>query len=207
MKASRLLVAGLASVVVVGLFVGYMVAQEGSAAKEAPPARDVVIVWCGGTPGAPALPPLEAGAVDAVTQSTPAEGNVKEIAQKLGKELEAAGHSVLVIAAEDCRDPRQIVQAKALVLGCPDYFGLPPWQMVRFFDETLYRIYRARVRLSDHVVTAFATTKGCLGILQGVLRSTRGKAVDGAIIPARRTTAADREASVKELAGRIAAGL
>lgn len=118
MKASRLLVAGLASVVVVGLFVGYMVAQEGSAAKEAPPARDVVIVWCGGTPGAPALPPLEAGAVDAVTQSTPAEGNVKEIAQKLGKELEAAGHSVLVIAAEDCRDPRQIVQAKALVLGC-----------------------------------------------------------------------------------------
>jgi len=153
------------------------------------------------------LPPPEAGAVDALTQATPGAGNVKEIAEKLGKELEAAGHTVRVIAAGECRDPRDIIQAKALVLGCPDYFGLPPWQMVRFFDETLYRLYHARVGLGDHVVTGFATTERCLGILEGVLGSTRGKAVKGAVITPRGTSEADREASVKQLAQRIAAGL
>lgn len=204
-KVSRLLVAG---VVLTVLLLGYTAAQEDPvAAKEAFRAHDVVIVWCGGTPGAPPLPPPEAGAVDAVTQSTPEAGNVKEIAEKLGKELEAAGHSVLVITAQECRDPRHIMQAKAVVLGCPDYFGLPPWEMVRFFDETLYRLFRARVRLSDSVVTGFATTERCLGVLQGVLKTTRGKAVEGAVISARRTSPEDRDASVKQLAERIAAGL
>ena len=145
--------------------------------------------------------------MDTVTQSTPEAGNIKEISESLAKELKAAGHSVLVIAAEDCRDPRNILQAKALVLASPDYFGLPAWQMVRFVDETMYRIYRARIRLSDHVVTAFATTQGCLDILEGVLRSTRGKAVEGAVISARRTSEEERAAAVKALAERIAAGL
>jgi len=93
------------------------------------------------------------------------------------------------------------------VLGCPDYFGLPPWQMVRFFDETLYRLYRGRVWLTDRVVTAFATTDRCLGILQGVLRSIRGKAVDGAVISPRRTSAQHRDEAVKALARRIVDGL
>ena len=105
------------------------------------------------------------------------------------------------------RDVHDELHAKALVLASPDYFGLPAWQMVRFADETLYRIYRARIRLSDHVVTAFATTQRCLGVLEGVLRSTRGKAVEGAVISARGTSAEDRDASVKALAERIAAGL
>jgi flavodoxin len=213
----RLVVAVFAGVAVTALLLGYMAAQEGSAAqeegaaaapaKEAPPASEVVIVWCGGTPGAPSIPAPEAGAVDAVTQATPEAGNVKEIAEKLGKELEAAGHSATVIAAEQCRDPQVIMHAKALILGCPDYFGLPPWQMVRFFDETLYRLYRGRVRLSGHVVTAFATTERCRGILEGVLKGTGGKAVEGAVIAPRGTSAADRDASVKQLAARIVAGL
>ena len=216
MRLSRSVVGVLASVLLAALLLGYAAAQERPAepqkpeAAEAPepvPAYDVIIVWSGGTPGAPTLPAPEAGAVDAVTQATPAEGNIKEIAGKLGKELEAAGHSVLVIAAEECRDPRLIIRAKGLVLGCPEYFGLPPWQMVRFFDETLYRIYRSRTRLGDHVVTAFSTGGRCLNVLNGVLRSTQGKAVEGAVISARGTSAADREALVKQLAERIAAGL
>lgn len=213
MKASRLLAVGSGGVVLAALLLGYMATQNSSAAQQegataqAPPAREVVIVWCGGTPGAPAVPAPEVGAVDAVTQATPEAGNVKEIAEKLGKELEAAGHSVTVIAAEKCRDPREIIQAKALVLGCPDYLGLPPWQMVRFCDETLYRIYRTQDRLSGHVVTAFSTTERCLGILENSLRATRGKPVQGAVITPRNTSAADRDASVKQLAGRIVAGL
>ncbi len=207
MKVSRLFVAALVSVALTVMLLGYIGAQEGPAAEEAVPAHDVVIVWSGGTPDAPPVPGLEAGAVDTITQSTPEAGNIKEISESLAKELEAAGHSVLVIAAEDCRDPRHILQAKALVLASPDYFGLPAWQMVRFVDETMYRIYRARIRLSDHVVTAFATTQGCLDILEGVLRSTRGKAVEGAVISARRTSEEERAAAVKALAERIAAGL
>lgn len=218
MGALRLRIAAVAGVAVAALLLGYVAAQEAPAAQaepeaaqpaaeEAVPAYDVVIVWCGGMPDAPPLPGPDEGAVDAVTQATPAAGNVKEIAEKLAKELEAAGHSVLVIAAEECRDPRVIIGAKALVLGCPDYFGLPPWQMVRFFDETLYRIRRARVQLTDHVVTAFATTERCRDILQRVVGTTQGKAVDGEVISARRTTEADRDAAVKRLAERIAAGL
>lgn len=202
MKGSRLVVAVVVGVAVTALWLGSMRAQE------APPAHDVVIVWCGGIPDAPPLPGPEAGAVDTVTQSTPGVGNIKEVAGKLAKELEAAGHSVLVIAAEDCRDPRVIVNAKALVLGCPDYFGLPPWQMVRFADETLYRLFRARIRLTEHVVTSFATTGRVLEILQRVVGSTRGKAVDGAVISARRNTSPEeRDAAVKQLAERIVAGL
>lgn len=220
MKASRLVVGGLASVVLVVLLLGHIAARDGSAAPaqvaaarvaaEKPfVAHDVVIVWCGGIPDAPPMPAPDAGAVDAVTQSTPKIGNIQEAAEKLGKELEAAGHSVLVITAEDCRDPRHIIQAKAVVLGCPDYFSLPPWQMVRFFDETLYRLYRARprIRLNERVVTAFATTDRCLAILERILGSPGGKAVEGAVISARGTSAADREASIKQLAERIAAGL
>jgi len=213
-KASRLAVAGSASVVLAGLLLGYVASRSSSAAQQAgataapaAPVRDVVIVWCGGTPNAPPVPAAEAGAVDAVTQATPEAGNVKEIAEKLAKELEAAGHSATVIAAEKCRDPREIIQAKALVLGCPDYLGLPPWEMVRFCDETLYRIYRTQDKLNGHVVTAFATTERCRTILENTLKSTGGKAVEGAVISARHTTPADRDASVKQLAARIVAGL
>jgi len=218
MKAAGVFVGAVASVVLAVVLLGYAgvgarsaAAQEGVAAQAAVeeeiPVRDVVIVWCAGVPDAPPLPAPEAGSVDAVTQATAEAGNIKEIAEKLGKELEAKGLSVLLIPAEKCRDPRVVMRARALVLGCPDYFGLPPWQMVRFFDETLYRIFRARVRLTDHVVTGFATTEHCLGVLQGVLRSTRGKAVDGAIITPRRTSEEDRDAAVRQLAERIAAGL
>jgi hypothetical protein len=181
-------------------------AQE-EAAAAAPEACDVLIVWNAGSPDAPPVPVPDAGPVDGYTQATPAAGNIRQTAEALGKELEAAGLNVVVVAAEKCLDPRQITQARALVLGAPDYYGLPPWQMVRFFDETLYRLYAARVRLEDHVVTAFATTDRCLGVIQGVLRSTRGKAVEGAVITPRRTTAEDREAAVKELAARITEAL
>ena len=207
MRGSRLLVAACVSVAFAALLLGYLAAQEGAVAEEAVPAHDVIIVWCGGVPDAPPLPGPEAGAVDTVTQSTPEAGNIKEISEKLAGELKAAGRSVLVIAAEDCRDPRPILQAKALVLASPDYFGLPAWQMVRFADETLYRIFRARIRLTDHVVTAFATTQRCLDILEGILGSTRGKAVEGAVISARRTSPEERDAAVKALAERIVAGL
>jgi len=218
MNVSRLVAVGFVGMVVLAMLLGYVAAQEGSAvreegakaarpAAEAPPAHDVVIVWSGGSSAAPPLPLPEAGAVDAVTQSTPEAWNVKEIAERLAKELEAAGHSVLVISAEECRDPRHVTQAKALVLGCPEYFGLPPWQMVRFFDETLYRIWRAKIRLSNHVVSAFCTNQRCLGVLEDVLRSTQGKAAKGAVISARGTSEAEREASVKQLGERIAAAL
>jgi flavorubredoxin len=142
-----------------------------------------------------------------VTQATAEAGNIQQTAEALGKELEAAGHSVVILTADECRDPRYITQARALVLGCPDYFGLPPWQMVRFIDETLYRLYRARVRLNEHVVTSFATTPRCQAVLRGILQSTRGKTVDGAVITPRGTTEADREAAIKELAKRISDGL
>jgi hypothetical protein len=218
MSASRRLVAVLGGVIVALLLTGYMAARASSAAQgegaaaqaaapEAVPARDVVIIWCAGTPGAPAVPSPEVGPVDAVTQATAEAGNIKETAEKLGKELETAGHSVLLVSAEECRDPRVLVNSKALVLACPDYFGLPPWQMVRFFDETLYRLYAARVRLDGHVVTAFATTDRILSTLEGVLGSTGGKAVKGAVIASRHTSAADRDALVKQLAERIAAAL
>jgi len=218
MKAAGVFVGAVAGVVLAVVLLGYagagarFAAAQQEAAGQAPspeqvPAVDVVIVWCAGTPDAPALPGPEAGPVDAVTQATAGAGNIKQAAEKLGKELEAKGLSVVLIPAEKCRDPRVVMRAKALVLGCPDYFGLPPWQMVRFFDETLYRIFRARVRLTDHVVTGFATTERCLGVLQGVLRSTRGKAVDGAVITPRRMSEEDRDAAVRQLAERIAAGL
>ncbi len=218
MRLSGYVVGGCVILALAAMLPGYVAAQEGveageeaaatpTAAPKAPPASDVLIVWSGGRPDAPPLPPVEAGPVDAVTQSTPEAGNVKEVAEKLGKELEAAGYSVLVIAAEECRDPRQVMQAKALVLGSPEYFGLPPWQMVRFFDETLYRLYRARVRLTDHVVAAFSTNERCLDVLESVLKSTQGKAVEGAVIGGRRASAADREGSIKRLAERIAGEL
>ncbi len=217
MKGAGVFVGAVASVVLAVLLLGYVAARHGASAQEgaavqAPaqeqvPACDVLIVWNAGAPDAPPLPAVEAGSVDAVTQATAEAGNIKEIAEKLGKELEAKGLSVLLIPADKCRDPRVIMGAKALVLGCPDYFGLPPWQMVRFFDETLYRIFRAQVRLDGHVVTAFATTDRCLGVLQGVLGTTRGKAVAGAVITPRGTSAEDRDALVKQLAERIAGGL
>jgi len=216
-KGSRVFVVVLAGVLLALVLSGYVAVRATSAqeqgaaaqpaAEQAAPAPDVLIVWAGGTPGAPPVPAPEKGRVDAVTQATAEAGNVKEIAEKLGKQFEAAGRSVLVIAAEDCRDPRLLMNAKAVVLGCPDYFGLPPWQMVRFFDETVYRLFSARVQLGDHVVTAFATTDRCLAILQGVLRSTGGKAVEGAVITPRRTSPEDREALVKQLAERITAAM
>jgi hypothetical protein len=189
------------------LLIGSASAREEVPAAQAPPECDVLIVWCGGVPDAPPLPGPEAGAVDAVTQATAGSGNIRQTAEALGKELEAAGRSVTILSAEDCRDPRFIIRAKALVLGCPDYFGLPPWQMVRFIDETLFRLYRARVSLNDHVVTSFATTARCQGVLRGIVQSTRGKAVDGAVVTPRGTSEADRQATVKELAERISDAL
>jgi len=216
-KTLRLALVGAGTALVVALCLRYVAAQEhpaaagGAAAQPAAQqafrAHDVVIVWSGGVPGAPPLPRPEAGAVDAVTQATATSGNVRQTAERLGKELEAGGRSVLVIAAEDCRDPRHIMHAKAVVLGAPDYFGLPPWQMVRFFDETLYRLYVARVRLDGRVVAAFATTDHCRAVLDGVLGSTGGKAVEGAAITPCHTSEADREAAVKKLAERILSGL
>ena len=196
-------------VVMALVLVGYAVAQEGPAApavSEAPAPVDVVIVWAGGTPGAAGAPAPEVGPVDTVTQATPEVGNTKEIAEKLAEELKAAGFSVMVTPAEECRDPRLILQAKALVLGSPEYFGIPPWQMVRFVDEVLYRFYRTPARLSGKVVTAFASGEHCLNTLEGILRGMRGEAVPGAVVGAR-GPAAERETAVKELAQRIGAAL
>ena len=203
------------SVAFVALVMGYVVAQEAAPKPAAPAApagkpagaAEVVIVWCSGVPDAPAVPGVDAGAVDVITQSTPATGNIKEVAEKLAKELEAKGHSTLVVAAQDCRDPKTILNAKALVLGCPEYFGLPPWQMVKFVDETLYRIFQSDAKLSGKAVAAYATTEPVLTTLNNVLGSVRGKAVEGAVIRARRTSAEDRDAAIKGLAERIAAAL
>jgi hypothetical protein len=189
------------------LVLGPVAAQEEAVAQTGPPECDVLIVWCGGVPGAPPLPAPDEGAVDAVTQATARSGNIQQMSEALGRELEAAGRSVVILKAEDCRDPRYVTQSKALVLACPSYFSLPPWQMIRFVDETLYRLYRARVQLDDHVVTAFATTEPCLNVLTDILRSTRGKTVEGAVITPRRTSEEDREAAVKALAERISDAL
>jgi flavodoxin len=218
MGALRLRLAAVAGLAVAVLVLGYAVAQERPAAQaggaavqpaaeQAVPTADVVIVWCGGMPDAPPLPGLEAGAVDAVTQATPENGNIEEVAGLLAKELQAAGLTTLVIAADECRDPRTIVQAKAMVLGCPTYFSLPPWQMMRFLDDTLYRIRQARVRLNGHVATSFSTTDACVNVLQRMAGVVGGTVVDGAVISARRTSPEQRTAAIKELAGRIVAGL
>jgi flavodoxin len=225
-KASWVVAGLVVSVAFVALMIGYVVAQEGApkpaapaaaaaapAAPAAPAAKpasqaEVVIVWCSGAPDAPAVPGVEAGAVDVITQSTPPAGNIKEVGEKLAKELEAKGHSALVISVQDCRDPKPIVNAKALVLGCPDYLGLPPWQMVKFVDETLYRIFRTDAKLSGKAVAAYATTDRMLTTLNGALKSVQGKAVEGAVIRGgSRGSAEQRDAAIKALAERIAAAL
>lgn len=223
MKRSWVVAGVVLSVAFVALVMGYVVAQEAAPKPAAPAtpaagapaapaakpagAAEVVIVWCSGSPDAPELPGVEAGPADVVTQATPATGNIKEVAEKLAKELEAKGHSTLVIAVQDCRDPKPIMNAKALVLGSPDYLGLPPWQMVKFLDETYFRIFRSEAKLTGKVVAAYATTDRIQKTLADMLGGrVGGKAVDGAVI-GRRTSAEDREAAIKGLAERIAAAL
>ncbi len=208
MRASRLLLAVSAGVAV-AVVLGAMAIRAGSAAQEgaAPAASEVLIIWCGGTPGAQKLPPPDAGPVDAVTQATPETGNIQQTADALGKALQAAGHTVKVVSVEKFRDPREILSAKALVLASPDYFGLPPWQMVRFCDEILYRFYQSQVKTPNLVVTAFATTDRVRATLEGAVKATGGKAVEGAVVTSRHGTDADREKAVKDLAGRIAAAM
>jgi hypothetical protein len=211
MGAARLQAITAAGVAVVFLLLGFAVAQEKPAVQaaddDAVPTAEVVIVWAGGSPEAPPLPTPDDGAVDAITHATAEAGNIGDVAEKLGKELEAAGLTVLVITADDCRDPRTVMRAKAVVLASPDYFGMPAWQMVRFVDDTLYRIWRARVDTDVAVSTAFATTDRCLRILQGAVRSTKGKPVDGAVITGRGMPEEARAAAIKQLAERIVAGL
>jgi flavodoxin len=214
------------SVAFVALLMGYVVAQEAAprpaapvapaapaaaapaaaAAKPASGAAEVVIVWCSGSPDAPALPGVDAGAVDVVAQATPATGNIKEVAQQLAKELEAKGHSALVISVQDCKDPKPIMNAKALVLGSPDYLGMPPWQMVKFLDETYYRIFRSEAKLTGKAVAAYATTDRIQKTLADMMGRVGGKAVEGAVI-GRRASAEERDAAIKALAERIVAAL
>jgi flavodoxin len=211
------------SVAFVALMIGYVVAQEAAprpaapaapaapapaapAAKPASGAAEVVIVWCSGSPDAPALPGVDAGAVDVVTQATAAAGNIKEVAEKLAKELEAKGHSTLVISVQDCKDPKPIMNAKALVLGSPDYLGMPPWQMVKFLDETYYRIFRSEAKLTGKAVAAYATTDRIQKTLADMMGRVGGKAVEGAVI-GRRGSAEERDAAIKALAERIVAAL
>jgi hypothetical protein len=219
MKASRWHLAAMAGVAIGFMLVGVAAAQEAPAAPARPaaavapvpeppvPTAEVVIVWAGGAPDAPPLPAPDAGAVDAVTHATDPAGNVRQMAEALGKELEATGRTVLIITADGCRDPRTIMRAKAVVLASPDYFGMPVWQMVRFIDDTLYRIWRARAKTDVLVATSIATTDRVLGILQQAVRASGGQPVDGAVIRASRTSEEERATMVKQLAERLVAGL
>jgi len=214
MGARRAVAVGVVGVGLAAVAVGFVATREGAAsqseaaAKQPAAARpfvphDVVVVWAGGAPDARPAPPVEEGPVDAITHATPRSGNVREVAEKLGKVLEASGRSVLVIPADECRDPRHFTHAKAVVVGCPSYFGLPPWQMIRVFQEPLYRVYRTPGGMGARVLTAFSTTQGCLDVLTRLLKATEGTVVEGAVITPRRATAARRDALIRELAGRV----
>ena len=123
-----------------------------------PKAVDVLIVYFSGMVGAPRPPKPEVGPLDTITQATPPKNNTKQIAKNIAAKLRQSQLKVTCMPVERVKDPRMVLRAKVLLVGSPSQFSLPCWQVVRFIDEVLYRIYLGkRGRLSGKAVGVFST--------------------------------------------------
>ena len=159
------------AVVVVALATGLVPICWGQSkpAAPSPPAVDVLIVYHSGSTevSIKEVPSVEAGPLDAVTMPTPKENNVAQLAQGIASKLREAGLTVRCVPVEQAKDPRAVLRAKVLLVGTPSYFGYPSWQVLRFVDEVLFRIYLAGGgRLSGKWVGTFSTAD-----LKGYARS------------------------------------
>ena len=144
------------AVAILAIFTAMLV--RGKEKVPAPKAVDVLIVYFSGKVNAPKLPKPDAGPVDIITQATPPKNNTKQIAEKIAAKLKQRQLKVTCVPVEKVKDPRIVLQAKVLLVGSPSYFSLPCWQVIRFIDEVLYRIYLAGgKRLSGKAVGVFST--------------------------------------------------
>jgi hypothetical protein len=120
-----------------------------SALSQTGAAYDVIIVYSTGNVHS------GSGKVDATSTPTPANENMKTVAEKLASALISKKIRAKAVLVSEVKTPDEMMSSKVLVLGSPAYFSNVSWQFKKFVDEQFMLIWRQNDRLNDHKVAAF----------------------------------------------------
>lgn len=104
--------------------------------------HDVLVIYSSGTPYK-TISEVEKDKIDGITGTTPLEYNCKRIAMNMVSELREKKIDAVLVHASEIRDYKQILQAKAIVIGSPSRFWNTSWEVKKLFDDVFEKIYVA----------------------------------------------------------------
>jgi hypothetical protein len=102
--------------------------------------RDVLIVYTSGIPSK-TISEIPVGEADAASGATPKAWNCRLAAETIGFAFHAKGYSVHVAHADSVRSADELLDRGIVVFGMPARFWNVPWDMKRFIDVFLGRVY------------------------------------------------------------------
>jgi hypothetical protein len=109
---------------------------------------DILIIYSSGHPYA-SISDIENPEVDDLTTPTPVKINCATIAKRLNYLLVEKGLNSRIIKVSDINHWKEILEAKAVILGSPTYFWNMSWEMKKLMDEKFGQIYIYRKEKSD----------------------------------------------------------
>ena len=161
--------------------------QEKSTSVHNP--KSVLIVYHGGEPPMSPVPSIEDMDVDALTQATSEDVNVKIVASGIRDRLITMGYRADLLKAIDVQGPKVFLDYDCIIFGTPTWFSDVAYPIKKVFDEHLIRIYQHRPgRLNDKILAGFTTAMSeetaqfCLQSLNRALEHFSKQVVKGIII-------------------------
>jgi len=106
------------------------------------PACPVLVIYSSGEPYK-TISEISAAEADAVSSATPKSWNCRIAAEKIGEAFRGMGYPVRVAPVDSIRDCREIVGCGIVVFGMPARFWNVGWEMKRFIDVHIGKIYIA----------------------------------------------------------------
>lgn len=119
-------------------------------------APDVLLVYSSGTPFI-TISKMNPESFDAVSCPTPAEENMKTVANKLAVLLRSHKLIVRIAESQEIKHPGEVLDARMVIIGSPSYFGNVSWPIKKFLDEIFGKIYASgSERLNGKRIAAFS---------------------------------------------------
>jgi hypothetical protein len=106
------------------------------------PADPVLIVYSSGEPFK-TIGEMSAGEADAVASATPKSWNCRIAAERIGEAFRGTGRLVRVAPVDSILNYREILRYRVVIFGMPARFWNVGWEMKRFIDAHIGKIYIA----------------------------------------------------------------
>jgi flavodoxin len=162
------------------------------AAQDAQPAVEPIVmkdstllVYSSGEPFMTITDIKDPGLLDAISSPTPRERNTAQVAMMIRDCLARSGANIRMVKAEelDKEDWRSVIAYRTVILGSPARHWNVSWEMKRFIDLIMGRIYVHPDRAANTQFALFTTAEihdsaeDCLEMMAKVVRDCKAPVV------------------------------